>query len=121
MCEICLSVEAGMDVSHRDVGMMRCHADHTFCEGHATLEMTDEERDASEDGYEVPERICPICSLQRLSVEDELAFLRRVAGTNTAEGSAAKARDMFGTFAALQENFGKVQTVYGRWVAKKDK
>jgi hypothetical protein len=85
-CEVCGEEWVGWDsVSMNDVGFYRCVHEHTICEGHLLVgvddaleeSMTDEERDDYGDGGYLPERCCPICQFEEISMHDLVSHLLR--------------------------------------------
>jgi hypothetical protein len=100
VCSACGCIEAGRDISIDEVEMLHCingHYVHESCADNPDLEpflkqytieyvekygdpdyeeeeLQDEAR--SEGKYEIPEEHCPICSFEKLSKEDELAYYR---------------------------------------------
>ncbi len=38
VCDICGNAESGYDASPRDLGMLRCQNDHTYCESHYVVD-----------------------------------------------------------------------------------
>lgn len=86
ICDITGNVESGMDLSLEDAGMVECVNGHTFGEDFllGTLddiveELGKEPRDYELDAYalrfEIPEKYCPICQLQKMTKDDMLKYL----------------------------------------------
>lgn len=68
ICEVCGNVEAGMDISLSEAGMVECINGHTYCDIHAYPFVNPEsatessEEDEDERRYEFPSEKCPLCN-----------------------------------------------------------
>lgn len=89
ICDITGNVESGMDLTLEDVGMVQCVNGHTFGDDFLLASIEDAEEqyrkdnDIDEDDedsycemrYNIPEKFCPICQLQKMTTEDMIKYL----------------------------------------------
>lgn len=112
VCEICGRVDGGFDVSLYDVGMVECCYGHVFCEDEMLIisrkELVEyittrydykkgDVADISDSDlpdfflhiddvrYDIPEKMCPICSFVEYSESDLANYLLKKYGVSTDE------------------------------------
>lgn len=108
VCNVCGTIESGMDMTLGDAGMVECQAGHVFCESHQIgyddPEPEEEVEDEEEyDGYyDVNSKKCPICQFTILPNKDFIDFLRITTNT-TPEKVLEKVRTMFDSYAEWQK------------------
>ena len=82
VCEICGEVAAGMDISLPDFDMGQCEIGHIVCFEHinkqkqSQVEIRLGQDNKEIDWWEFPKKMCPMCLLENLSKDDELAYYR---------------------------------------------
>ena len=112
VCSICGGIESGMDISLSDLDMIQCvngHTLHNDCKSKyinddsvdIAVETGDEDDDEDGDG-EISPKHCPICTLQALTDDNELDFLRWVH-CSTKEDSLKTIKERFVTYKNFQE------------------
>lgn len=112
VCEICGRVESGWDMCLSEAEMCECINGHVFCQDEATRELTKKEMIkiileneynshtseelehmeehelfelSTDDGYAVPECMCPICQFIEYSEKDLGAYLLKQYGVSRDE------------------------------------
>jgi len=112
VCAVCGSTESGFDACAEDFEMVECPNGHIIdisCFHKVKGEDSDVEIPKDEDGY-VPEKDCPCCQLQTLSLNDELNVLRMRSPLSFKE-LIVEAKKTFGSAKDLRK-------AYSQW--KKD-
>jgi hypothetical protein len=75
ICILCGNIEGGWDASPKDLGFYECDCEHMICEEH----MIPKDVDADED-EDAPDQRCPICMLQKITVDDLLLAYAKISG-----------------------------------------
>ena len=77
ICDVCGTVEAGMDLCLSDFEMSRCENGHTFHDSCVELNIEEDY-----DTYELPEKYCPFCNLELLTDQDAFKYTEIKYDTN---------------------------------------
>lgn len=78
ICQICGNVESGFDISFDDAGFVECENGHEFCEYHILYpddEEWEEYTELEDWRYELSEKYCPICQMQKLCDSDLIDYV----------------------------------------------
>ena len=93
ICDICGEVEAGMDISMRDVDMEECengHVYHTGCLNNENIKekialLLKLKKEDKVSIYEVPSKYCPLCQMIIIPDSDLLHFILKTRNMNAEE------------------------------------
>jgi hypothetical protein len=106
ICDVCNSVESGMDLCLSDIDWVECENGHTFCSGHLLekdeIEKEENDEDEDEDDEYIKFDRCPICQLAALKQEDALNYLLKQSDL-TLKQLTIQVKEKFKTYEGLQK------------------
>lgn len=97
ICMVSGRIEAGYDLSMRDVEMYQCENGHYFDDSYLLPAPPKIDIDEDEDGderYECPAARCPICTLDHITDVDLLKYILKSRAFNK-EGLKATMREQY--------------------------
>ena len=120
ICNVCNGAESGWDLCLDDAGMFNCengHCVHIDCapdyDDSAKDDLVDENGDRTDEYYDweynIPSKMCPICSLSNIPHNIQTMYLKAKLGISSAD-LAKELREKFKSLKELKE-----------WVSKNTK